>query len=206
VALSSLWLEGDVALQAWRVTVSSRPEPMHFPEATGIRSLTPRIEYTDSLGTFTNLFEFDGRMTTRTDGTKGKTFVVATTGDLKDRNWLSGGIGYRLEHRYADREIHTTVRLTYHDARRTVNIIEPFIDRQGMTFEQTGPRTVTIRAGQRVLEFSLVDGEAELRSGAAREHYWAPYPALRAYPIELVVHPAGEEFECAITYRLRIVK
>lgn len=205
-AQSYLWLEGHGALQASSVTVYSRPEPMHFPEAPDVRSLTPRIEYTDSLGTFTNLFEFDGRMIGRTEGTKMKAYVVTTTGDLKDKNWLSGGIGYRLEHRYTDREILTTVHLTYHDARRAVNIIEPFIDRQGMTFEQTGPRTVRINAGRQVLEFSLVAGEAELRSGVAREHYWAPYPALRAYPIELIVRPAGEEFEREITYRLRIVE
>ena len=205
-AQSYLWLEGHGALQASSVTVYSRPEPMHFPEAAGIRSLTPRIEYTDSLGTFTNLFEFDGRMTTRQEGTKATSYVVVTRGELKDKNWLSGGIGYRLEHRYADREILTSVHLTYHDARRTVHVIEPFIDRQGMTFEQTGPRAVKIKAGRRVLEFSLVEGEAELRSGAGREQYWAPYPALRAFPIELLVRPAGEEFEREITYRLRIVE
>lgn len=205
-AQSYLWLEGHGALQASSVTVYSRPEPMHFPEAPDIRSLTPRIEYTDSLGTFTNLFEFDGRMTVRTAGTGTKTFSIATTGELKDRNWLSGGIGYRLEHRYGDREVLTTVHLTYHDARRVVSIVEPIIDRKGMTFERMGPRAVRINAGKRVIEFTLLEGEAELRTGVARERYWAPYPALRAYPIELIVHPAGEEFTREITYRLRIIK
>lgn len=205
-AQSYLWLEGHGALQASSVTVYSRPEPMHFPEAPDVRSLTPRIEYTDSLGTFTNLFEFDGRLTVRTEGKEAKTFVVATTGELKDKNWLSGGIGYRLGHRYGDREIVTTVHLTYHDARRVVSIIEPIIERKGMTFEPLGPRAIRIHAGTRVLEFALLRGEAELRSGIGRERYWAPYPALRAYPIELIVPPAGEEFTREITYRLRIVE
>ena len=127
--VSYLWASGYGIVQGSSVTVYSRPEPMHFPEAPGVRSLTPRIEYTDSLGYFTNLFEFDGRIETGAVGDTG--YTVTTTGELKDMNWLSGGIGYRLEHRFTDTEVRKSVRLVYHDARRVVRVIEPIIDTAG---------------------------------------------------------------------------
>jgi hypothetical protein len=205
-AASNLWVGGHGFLQASSVTVYSRPEPMHFPEAPGIRSLTSRIEYNDSLGYFTNLFEFDGRIETETRSKGRRQYVVRTTGELKDRNWLPGGIGYQLEHTFTDREVRRTVRLIYHDAIQTVRIVEPIIDYPGMTYTFTNPRTVRITAGDRMFEFALVSGDAELKIGEARGSFWAPYPALKAFPIELVVPPPAAGYERKVSYRLTVVR
>jgi hypothetical protein len=43
-AMSSLWREGHGMLQASSPTEYHRWEPVHFPEADGLRPLTPRIE------------------------------------------------------------------------------------------------------------------------------------------------------------------
>jgi hypothetical protein len=203
---SNLWVKGHGFLQASSVTVYSRPEPMHFPEAPGIQSLSSRIEYTDSLGYFTNLFEFDGRLETETRSQANRQYIVRTTGELKDRNWLSGGIGYRLEHLITDREIRRTVHLNYHDAFRVVRIVEPIIDYSGTTYSLAGPRTVRITSGERVFEFALVSGEAELRIGENRSSYWAPYPALRAFPVELVIQPPVGGYEREVSYRLTVIR
>ena len=204
--VSNLWAEGHGFLQASSVTAYTRPEPMHFPEAPGIRSLTSRIEYTDTLGYFTNLFEFDGRMeSAKADGIEGG-YIVRTRGELKDRNWLSGGVGYLLEHRITDRELHRVVHLIYHDARRQIRIVEPIIDHPGMTYALSGPRAVRITAGERIFEFAVTSGEAELKIGEAREAYWSPYPALRAFPIELIVPPPAEGYDREISYRLTLLR
>ena len=198
------WVEGHGFLQASSVTEYSRPEPMHFPEAPGIRSLTSRIEYADTLGYFTNLFEFDGRLENRK--LAGNGFSVRTTGELKDRNWLPGGVGYSLEHRFTDREVRRVVRLAYHDARPEIRIVEPIIDMAGMTYTLIAPQRVRITAGERTFEFAVISGEAELRIGEAREAYWAPYPALRAFPIELIIPPPAEGYEREISYRVTIIR
>jgi hypothetical protein len=205
-AASNLWVVGHGFLQASSVTIYSRPEPMHFPEAPGIRSLTSRIEYSDSLGYFTNLFEFDGRIETETRSHKRRQYVVRTTGELKDKNWLPGGIGYQLEHAFTDHEVRRTVRLIYHDAFQTVRIVEPIIDYPGMTYAFTGPRTVRITAGNRLFEFALVSGDAELKIGEDRKSFWAPYPALKAFPIELVVAPPAIGYEREVSYRLTVIR
>ena len=49
-SISNLWLQDHGFLQASSQTEYIRWEPMHFPEAEGIKCLTPRIEFKDSIG------------------------------------------------------------------------------------------------------------------------------------------------------------
>ncbi len=203
-AISNLWLKGHGYLQASSPTFYSRPEPMSFPEAPGTTSLTPRIEYTDTAGYFTNLFEFDGKM--RTAAGKNNTYTIATTGDLKDKNWLSGGVGYRLGYRFSDNELVKTVTLIYHDARPAINIVEPFIHYKGMHFTPVNDSTVLITAGSKKIRFRLLHGRARLVTGDNADTYWTPYPALKAFPIELRVDPPpGDGFEQCIEYAITIL-
>ncbi|MBP1648117.1 MAG: hypothetical protein H6Q30_1562, partial [Bacteroidetes bacterium] len=69
-----------------------------------------------------------------------------------------------------------------------------------------GPRAVRITAGERIFEFAVTSGEAELKIGEAREAYWSPYPALRAFPIELIVPPPAEGYDREISYRLTLLR
>lgn len=203
-SISHLWLKDQGFLQASSPTVYTRPEPMSFPEAPGVASLTPRIEYTDTAGYFTNLFEFDSHMSSEVK--PGNQYAVSVTGELKDKLWLTGGVGYRMDYLFADDFFEKTVRLTYHDAWPVINIIEPFIDFKGMKFEQTDERTVIITSAKRTLEFKIVAGNAKLTAGINVDKYWSPYPALKAFPIVLEVQPAKEGSMQVVRYRLRVVK
>ena len=160
---------------------------MSFPEAPGVKSLTPRMEYTDSLGYFTNLFEFDSRM--ECEG-----FELSVSGELKDRNWLAAGVGYRMHYRFSDTSLVKTIRLIYHDARPVIKIIEPIIHYEGMEFTQTDARTILIKAGNKQFRFRLLSGNAVLHMGRDAEHYRAPYPALKAFPLELELQPVDGSF------------
>jgi len=203
-AISNLWVEGHGFLQASSVTEYSRPEPMHFPEAPEIKSLTPRIEYTDSNGYFTNLYEFDGRMETKTVS-KSK-YSVSTVGEMKDKNWLFGGVAYKADYTFTDNVIEKNISLTYHDVWPVIRIVEPIINYNGMKFQKVDTKTVRITSSKKVFEFKLLEGNAELVVGEKEDKYWAPYPALKAYPIELVVGKPKSSFTQKIVYSLTVVK
>jgi hypothetical protein len=199
--LSHVWLKGQGFLQASSPTMYTRPEPMSFPEAPGILSLTPRIEYADSTGYFTNLYEYDSRMRVG-----GESPVIDITGELKDKNFLTGGVRYNMHYVFGDRSFEKTIRLTYHDASPVIRIIEPFIDSKDMTFERKDAHTIQFTTPQRKILFQLVSGDAELVAGKDASHYWTPYPALRAIPIELMIKPPAKGFANVVRYRVTVVE
>ncbi|WP_316809688.1 hypothetical protein [Pedobacter heparinus] len=203
-AISSLWVKDHGYLTASSVTAYSRPEPMSFPEAPGIKSLTPRIEFTDSLGYFTNLFEFDSRIEA---GQVGKNkFEVSVAGELKDKNWLAAGVGYGLKYLFSDSALLKTISLVYHDAWPVIRIIEPMINYKGTVFTKIDAHTVLIDAGVKQFRFKLLSGNAVIHLGRDAEHYWAPYPALKAFPLELEVKPVAGSFKQEIRYEILVVK
>lgn len=202
-AISHLWAKGHGFLQASSPTIYTRPEPMSFPEAPGVVPLTPRIEYTDTAGYFTNLFEFDSRLQLETR--KKNEYAIKVAGELKDKNWLTGGVGYRMEYLFTDSFLQKTVELIYHDAWPVVQIIEPFVLDKGMTVEKKDDRSVILKAGGKKWLFTLISGNAKLLAGENAANYWAPYPAFKAYPLIWEVTPGKAGQSGRITYRLRLI-
>jgi len=202
-AISALWVKDHGYLTASSVTEYSRPEPMSFPEAPGVRSLTPRIEFTDSLGYFTNLFEFDSRM--EAEEIASNKFEVNVAGELKDKNWLAAGVGYRMNYLFSDSAVVKTIRLVYHDAWPMVKIIEPIVHYKGMVFTKIDAHTVLISAGDHQFRFKLLSGNAVLNMGKDAEHYWAPYPALKAFPLEMEVRPVAGSFNQEVRYEISVM-
>jgi len=202
-ALSCLWLEGHGLVQASSQTEYHRWEPMHFPEAPGLRPITPRIEYTAGKDYFTNLYEFDARLTVREP--RAGEFTVSAYGELKDRNWHYGGVSYRLTHSLQGSALEKTITLYYRGAAPEVRIVEPIIAPPGLTFVTEDARTVRIDGGGRRLRLQLVEGEATLVVGRDAAHTWSPYPALRAHPVEFVVAaPRAEVLSQTIRLRLSV--
>jgi hypothetical protein len=199
--ISYLWVEGHGALQVSSVSEYSRPEPMSFPEAEGIRSLSPQIAYHDSTGYFTNLFEFDSRVKIETS--ENSNFIVKARGELKNRDWINGGVAYVITYTFADQFIEKKIDLTYHDAFPVVTIIEPFVMEPGMKVVSGDHATVHISGGKR--EFSLTyKGAAKLVTGRHAEDYWTPYPAIKAFPVELDIAPPDKGFTQSVIYRISL--
>lgn len=203
-AISSLWVKDHGYLTASSVTSYSRPEPMSFPEAPGVQSLTPRIEFTDSLGYFTNLFEFDGRMETEQLGSN--QFIVKVSGELKDKNWLAAGVGYDMNYLFSDSALVKTISLIYHDAWPVIRIIEPIINYKGTVFTKIDDQTVLIHAGEKKFRFKLLSDHVTLHMGENAANYWAPYPALKAFPLTLEVKPVTKGFKQEIKYQISVMK
>lgn len=201
--ISHLWAAEHGFMTASSPTVYTRPEPMSFPEAPGVLTLTPRIEYTDTSGYFTNLFEFDSRLAV-TDTTNNQ-YTVSVYGELKDKYWLTGGVGYHIDYLFADSFLQKSISIIYHDAWPVVRIIEPVVRYPGMTFEKKDEHTILISAGEKKWMLTLLSGNAQWKMGIGEEHYWAPYPALKAYPLEIEIHPDSEKIISNVTYRLSLL-
>jgi len=202
-AISHLWAAGHGFITASSPTVYSRPEPMSFPEAPGVLPLTPRIEYTDSAGYFTNLYEFDSRLLINKEIKNHYTVNVA--GELKDKNGLTGGVGYQLNYLFTDSALQKTITVTWHDAWPVVHVIEPIIQYAGMTFEQKDDHTILIRAGRKQWSLRILSGKARWITGREAARYWTPYPALKAWPLELEIQPEGEAISGSVTYCLQVL-
>jgi hypothetical protein len=203
-ALSHLWMKNVGFLQASSPTIYTRPEPMSFPEAPGILCLTPRIEYEDSTGYFSNLFEFDSRLFIDSS-TKGQ-YAIKASGELKDKNQLTGGVGYRIAYLFADSFYEKTIHLNWHDSRQPVTIVEPFIQDAGTTFEKADDQTVLIRHKGSKIKFTLLSRDAKVVIGRNRDKYWAPYPALKAFPIEIEVGPRPGSFTQVVRYQVSVAE
>ena len=202
-SISNLWIERYGFLQASSQTFYARWEPMSFPVVDTVMCLTPRIEFRAGGSYYTNLFEFDGVMTASTedDGS----YIVKTSGELRDKTWLAGGIAYRLTHRVRGNDLVKTVELVYHDAWERVRIVEPFIQWTGMSVTKVDEKTVLIRTTSRQFELKIIEGDARLVLGRDAVHYWSPYPALKAYPIELELDKPATGFTRRVSYRISIV-
>jgi len=72
-------------------------------------------------------------------------------------------------------------------------------------FMQVDARTVRISAGRKVFEFKVEAGTGELRLGHERDKYWAPFPALKACPIEFLVPPPVEGFTGEVSYTISLL-
>lgn len=202
--ISHLWAKDHGFLQASSPTIYTRPEPMSFPEAPGVQPLTSRIEYTDTAGYFTNLFEFDARL--KIDSVRGKQYTVQATGELKDKNWLTGGVGYRMKYLFTDTSLKKSIQLIYHDAWPAIKIIEPFVLAGGMRMTRLDDRSVLLTAGQKRWKFSIVAGNAKLTVCDQPENYWAPYPAFKACALVLEVPPGTVNQADEIVYQLTVIQ
>lgn len=202
-SVCNLWAEGAGFLTTSSQTRYVRGETIHMPVAkdTAI-CLTPRIEYRDSLGYFTNLYEFEGRLTTRS--TRETTAVVTTTGELKDELWAPGGVAFSLTNALYDNGIVKTIRLTFHDRTPTVRIVEPIVtdDNTRVTFD--GPRRVLVHTPGQTFAIDLLDGATALAPDPKYPFYSFPFPAMRATPVVMLVAPPEHGAVAVVRYRISL--
>ena len=201
-SMCNLWLAGHGFFEASSQTVYRRWEPMSFPDMPDVKPLTPRIEFSNDAGYFTNLYEFDAVLTSVE---KDHAFLVTSVGELKNSNQQPGGISYCLQHEIGDKRIVKEIELIYHDAKGPVRIVEPIIFYPGMTFRKTGDKTVLIKMPGRVIELTAGSENVTLELGTDAQEYRFPYPALRAYPVILNVKN-DHRYRETVTFTYRILQ
>ncbi|WP_460935130.1 prenyltransferase/squalene oxidase repeat-containing protein [Spirosoma humi] len=201
--ISNLWVQDYGFLQASSQTVYSRPEPMSFPDAPDLLPLTPRIEYTDSSGYFTNLYNFDCQLTV--DTSQRATPRISVRGELCEKDWMAGSVSYHMTYQFTDTSLTKTIQLRYHDGQPVINIIEPFIQYPDARFVQTDSNTVLITAKNKRFEFKVHSANTLITLGTNADRYGWPYPALKAYPITLTVQPPTSGWSTTVEYQVRLL-
>ncbi|MDR1632967.1 MAG: hypothetical protein LBR97_08880 [Dysgonamonadaceae bacterium] len=201
-SICNLWLKDHGYFQASSQTIYKRWEPMSFPEMPDTKPLTPRIEFTNPSGYFTNLYEFDAHLTySDVSGI----YTVNCFGELKNSKQQEGGIAYRISYEFTDSALCKEIELFYHDANDRVRIVEPIIYYPGMSFIQTDERTVSIRARNKQIEIHVVSGKVELELGKDASEYRFPYPALQAYPVGLNIRNDTSDIRQTVRLIIKIL-
>ena len=202
-SVCNLWAAGAGFLTTSSQTRYVRGESIHMPViADSAICLTPRIEYCDSLGYFTNLYEFEGRMTARAAAES--VAVITTSGEMKDEGWLPGGVGFTITNVLFDDAVEKSVTLSFHDRRPTVRVIEPVVTGEGTAVEFAGARRLFIRAPQRTFIVDLLEGAAEFSTDREFPVYRFPFPAMQATPIVILVPPPSAGTVQTVRYRIAV--
>ena len=200
-SISNLWVEGHGFLQTSSQTKYSRWEPMHFPKATGIKCLTPRIEFSDSSAYYTNLYEFDGKLIVSKNDDFPKT--ISTTGELKNSEQISAGISYTWDHIVNNNFIQKTIDIRFSPNADLVKIVEPIVWQNGMQFHLENEHTILITGGKRDFKFELIDGQGKIELGKDAALYWSPFPSLKCYPIVIILNK--NENKARVSYRISVL-
>lgn len=201
-SITNLWVKDYGHIQASSQTKYHKWE-MNYPIVDSSITITPRIEFTDSITYYTNLYEFDSYVNTSEDN---GFFSVETIGELKDKNRWEGGVAYNLVHKITDNFIEKSIRLRFHGRKPLIKIIEPFIQNENTLFNRINEHTIEITDGKIAFLFELLTKEYPIEIGTDEKYYKQPFPSLKGYPVIIKVKPQKNSFIEEVKYRLSIKK
>jgi hypothetical protein len=193
-AACNVWVKDFGLLQTSSPTRYIRGEIIHMPELNeSLKCLTPRFEYSDTSGYFTNLYERNGMM--KTDKKSNNDITISVSGEMRNEKQIPGGVSYELSHTLLDESITKSLILKYHDNQPVISIIEPIIFKEGLEVNLLNDRKVELKYLEKTFLFEVHSGNVVIELGKDKENYWQPFPAVRTYPIVLKVIPPVNAFE-----------
>lgn len=201
-AMLNLWAKDFGILHAASQVKYVRGETIHMPPITdSIASLTPRIEFRNENGYFTNLYDVKSHMNIEESE---DVFNIITDGELSDEQFLPGGVAYRYDYQIGATLLKKTITIRYHDRKPDVQIVEPIILSEGVSVEKTDNNTVTIRSPKRTIILTVEAKNATLVVGEDAERFWFPFPGLKAYPVKIKVKTPEDGFLEMVTLTYKI--
>lgn len=198
-AICNLWDKNAGFLQTSSQTIY-RQWNMQFPDlAYAPLPLTPRIEAYSEKDIYTNLYEFNSKISTKR--TKNAIVKVAVAGRLKNMDNQTIGVIYRWTHWFEKNAIQKEVFLNYSDKKVGVQIVEPFVQWPETKIKKVDKQTIRIEHPKGTWKLQLIEGKAKLILGEEAHKYRWPIPAMRCYPviIKLSKHKKDQK---TILYRL----
>lgn len=202
-ALCNVYVDGFGWLTTSSQTRYQRGEYIHMPEVKdSIQCLTPRIEYQDKRGYFTNLYDSKANIqVAESKASAGKnTAEVYVGGELCDSLNRPGGVSFAYQYVFGEKTLQKNIKLRYHGRTPLIKIIEPVILEPGVTIEKTDAKTVRISSANKTLYFKVNSEKLQLKVGENAQNYWFPFPGLRCYPIVLEFAAPQDEFLKEISY------
>ncbi len=204
-ALCNLYLDGWGLITTSSQTLYRRGEHIHMPAvADSLVALTPRVEYRDRYGYFTNLYDSDARLSVRADSASATGRIVAR-GELSDSLSRPGGVAYAYTYDFTASALTKRLDLRYHDRTPTLSIQEPIVLEPGVQLRQLDDQTVLINRGTQTIRLRITAGEAKLRLGDFAQNYWFPFPGLRCAPITMELVPPRSGFVATVEYRFELL-
>jgi hypothetical protein len=206
----NLWVKGFGLLQTSSPTRYIRGEVIHMPEIKdSIRCLTPRIEFTDTGGYYTNLYERNGLMTI--NKTNDNNISISVSGELRNEKLAPGGVSYELSHLLLEKSVIKTVKVTYHDNQPVISIVEPVVYQEGMVVKQITDKKIEIKYPGKEFVFEIVSGDVLIELGRNIDLFWQPFPAVRAFPVVLKIIPpenpfSEENYKKEIVYSFKLAQ
>ncbi len=197
-ALCNVHVDGLGWLTTSSQTKYTRGEYIHMPEITDtVICLTPRFEYRNKYGYFTNLYDGAAELSVQQtlDGAQ-----AAVSGAICDSLGRPGGVAFRANYLFTDKTLRKSVTLRYHDRTPMIRFVEPIVLEAGVTVKQRDAQTVEIKSPGKTLLFRVTSGNARLKVGERAEQYWYPFPGLRAYPVVLEVDAPAADFKQTVEY------
>jgi hypothetical protein len=186
-------------------TLYRRGEYVHMPEVSdSIQCLTPRIEYSDKNGYFTNLYDSHAQLHVERTNTGAEARV---RGELCDSLARPSGVAFGYDYTFAPKTLTKSISLRYHDVLTTVKVIEPIVLEEGVKVEKIDERTVKISSPRKTVLMRLsadAANVATLNIGENADKYWFPFPGLRCYPIVLTVKAPTSGFKYQLSYTFEI--
>ncbi len=183
-AMVNLWLKDFGFVTTSSQTRYVRGEEIHMPPIDEpIQPLTPRIEFENETGYFTNLYDSYADLEIVDDG---PTKTIFVSGRLSDQNYHPGGVAYSILYKISNDRVTKQITIRYHDRFPNVRIIEPIVQHEGLKLLQSDTDTIIVDGAERDLQFTLQGDHVDLSVGNP-DHYWFPFPGMRAIPIIIEV-------------------
>ena len=193
-AACNVWVKDFGLLQTSSPTRYIQGEVIHMPELNPfLNCLTPRFEFSDSTGYYTNLYERNGMMIT--DKKDDNNITISVSGEMRNEKQIPGGVSYELSHTMLDKSITKKVKLKYHDNQPVISIVEPIVYKNGLEVNLLNERKVEIKYLEKTFLFEVHSGNVVIELGKDKENFWQPFPAVKTYPILLKVIPPVIVFE-----------
>jgi hypothetical protein len=201
-ALCNVYLDGFGWLTTSSQTRYQRGEYVHMPEVKdSIQCLTPRIEYADKRGYFTNLYDSKADIITQNTDNE---VIIQANGELCDSLNRPGGVAFGYEYIFGEKSLQKKLKLRYHGRTPLIKIIEPIVLEAGVKVEKINAQTVKISSPNKTIYFRVKSENITLKVGENAQNYWFPFPGLRCYPIVLEINSPKDDFKNQIEYEYEI--
>ncbi len=202
---ANIWIKDHGFFQTSSQTRYVRGETMHMPVIDDtVICLTPRIEFKNEHGYFTNLYEFEGQMSSFFGGDT--VACISTTGELKNEHWYQGGVGYTLIHTVFDDYIDKTILINFHDRQPVLHIIEPIVQDSCTRIEWLSPKNVLITGIKKKITYSIIEGDFQIEKAENSDRYIFPFPAMKCFPLAITIKPPEGGFVQKVKLRIRTLE
>ncbi|MBN1551832.1 hypothetical protein JW979_10200 [bacterium] len=197
-ALTYWWHEAIGAVQLANSTKYIPIEKMHMPAVGDQGCITPRLEYSNGFGIYSNLYEIDASYTIKEDSNQ---VITEFSGHLRKDTFARSGISYILRYCFENDCITKTWRIHGPATVENITIYEPIVFHPMAAFEKS-ENHVAIFTSKGTIELKLEQPNLSLR---IMQPVLSLFPFYRVLPIILSPKNNPDNKTTVQTYSYRLI-